>query len=180
MAQLINITSEALQATIRRLLPSQQGFGEDLQASNIITPIIDLTPTAEGSALDTDLARALAHGSQTTFSVQATSDTLTATPGFYRIVGTAAASRASSDAQGQIILGKAGVSSKIVWKLHESAYANGTSISESFDLIVFLAPGGSEYLEVNSTQAEMVVAGSFRQVADSNGNIINPSGFTAQ
>ena len=45
MAQLINLTSEALQATIRRLLPSQQGFGEDLQATNVVTPIIDLTPT---------------------------------------------------------------------------------------------------------------------------------------
>ena len=51
MAQLISITSEALQATIRRLLPSQQGFGEDLQASNVITPVIDVTPTAEGLSL---------------------------------------------------------------------------------------------------------------------------------
>ena len=138
MAQLINITSEALQATIRRLLPSQQGFGEDLQASNVITPIIDLTPTAEGSALDTDLARALAHGSQTAFSVQATSSTLTSTPGFWRIVGSASASRGASSAEGQIILGKSGVSSKVVWRLKETAYTNGTSISESFDFIVFL------------------------------------------
>ena len=51
MAQIINITSEALQATIRRLLPSQQGFGEDLQATNVVQPIIDLTPTAEGTVL---------------------------------------------------------------------------------------------------------------------------------
>ena len=60
MAQITQITSEALQATIRRLLPSQQGFGEDLQASNVITPIIDLTPTAEGSSLSENLSTALA------------------------------------------------------------------------------------------------------------------------
>ena len=42
MAEIIRITSEALQATIRRLLPSQTGFGDDLQATNLITPIIDL------------------------------------------------------------------------------------------------------------------------------------------
>ena len=59
MSQIIRITSEALQATVRRLLPSQQGFGEDLQASNVITPVIDLTPTAEGSQLPIDFARAL-------------------------------------------------------------------------------------------------------------------------
>ena len=47
------ITSEALQAVIRRLLPSQRGFGDDLQATNLITPIIDLTPTAEGSSIPT-------------------------------------------------------------------------------------------------------------------------------
>ena len=55
MAQLISITSEALQATVRRLLPSQQGFGEDLQATTVVTPIIDLTPSAEGSETRQDL-----------------------------------------------------------------------------------------------------------------------------
>ena len=41
------VTSEALQSTVRRLLPSQQGFGSDLEATNLIQPVIDLTPTAE-------------------------------------------------------------------------------------------------------------------------------------
>ncbi len=87
MSQIISITSEALQATIRRLLPSQQGFGEDLQASNVILPVIDLTPTAEGSALPTDLARALALDSQTSFRVTNTSTSIVSTPGFHRVNG---------------------------------------------------------------------------------------------
>ena len=82
MTQIINITSEALQATIRRLLPSQQGFGEDLQASNVITPIIDLTPTAEGSVVRQDLQTALAFGSQTAFDVGGATTTLANSPGF--------------------------------------------------------------------------------------------------
>ena len=73
MAQITSVTSEALQATIRRLLPSQQGFGEDLQASNVIFPIIDLTPTAEGSVLGTNLQTAIAFGSIT--SINANSST---------------------------------------------------------------------------------------------------------
>ena len=32
MPQITSVTSESLQATVRRLLPSQVGFGEDLQA----------------------------------------------------------------------------------------------------------------------------------------------------
>ena len=87
MAQIIRITSEALQATIRRLLPSQQGFGEDLQASNVIQPIIDLTPTAEGSSVPSYLQRAAAYGSQTAFSVSNTTSSLVTGGGFYRIMG---------------------------------------------------------------------------------------------
>ena len=71
MAQITNVTSEALQATLRRLLPSQQGFGEDLQASNVITPVIDLTASAEGSALPIELSTALAFGNTTAFSINA-------------------------------------------------------------------------------------------------------------
>jgi hypothetical protein len=63
LPEITSVTSEALQATIRRLLPSQQGFGDDLQATNLITPIIDLTPTAEGSVLPTYLQTAIAFGS---------------------------------------------------------------------------------------------------------------------
>ena len=65
--EIITVNSEALETQIRDLLPSQNGFGSELQASNVITPIIDLTAAAEGSGLATDLARAIAFGSQTAF-----------------------------------------------------------------------------------------------------------------
>ena len=54
--EIITVNSEALQATVRNLLPSQNGFGSELQASNIITPVIDLTPSAEGTVLRQDLS----------------------------------------------------------------------------------------------------------------------------
>jgi len=81
MAEIREVVSEQLQATIRRLLPSQRGFTEDLQASNVITPIIDLTPTAEGSLLDTSLQQALAFGSQTAFNVINANTTIINTAG---------------------------------------------------------------------------------------------------
>ena len=87
MSQIINITSEALQATIRRLLPSQQGFGEDLQASNVIMPVIDLTPTAEGSSVPANLQNASAYGSNTTFFANNSTNTLVTGGGFYRVIG---------------------------------------------------------------------------------------------
>jgi hypothetical protein len=81
--EIITVNSEELQTLVRDLLPSQNGFGSELQASNVITPIIDLTPTAEGSTLRSDLQTALAFGSQTTFSVNNSSSTIANSPGFF-------------------------------------------------------------------------------------------------
>ena len=82
--EVITVNSEALQTQIRDLLPSQNGFGSELQASNVITPIIDLTATAEGSGLPTSLQQSIAFGSQTTFSVTSSSAVVANSPGFYR------------------------------------------------------------------------------------------------
>ena len=73
--EIITVNSEGLQTQIRDLLPSQNGFGSELQATNVIVPIIDLTAAAEGSGLPTDLARALAFGSQTAVAVSNTTTT---------------------------------------------------------------------------------------------------------
>ena len=62
-----SVTSEALQLKLRQLLPSQQGFGTDLSASDTIIPVIDLTQAAEGSGLPSYLQTALAFSSITPF-----------------------------------------------------------------------------------------------------------------
>ena len=67
--QVISVTSESLQSQIRNLLPSQEGFGTDLMAQNVIVPVIDLTSAAEGSSVPEFLQRAQAFGSQTAHSV---------------------------------------------------------------------------------------------------------------
>ena len=170
MSQIIRITSEALQATVRRLLPSQQGFGEDLQASNIITPIIDLTPTAEGSQLPTDFARALAFGSQTAVIAQNATVTVANTPGFYRVTG-AASTIVNKGVRFQL---DDGSTAKVIWALEGTSAS--TALAASVDLTFFLDT--SETLSAISTDAGAFFRGSVRQVADRYGNIVNPSGFT--
>jgi hypothetical protein len=175
MAQIISITSEALQATIRRLLPSQQGFGEDLQASNVIQPIIDLTPTAEGSALPLELANALAHGSNTFFEGGAGSTNIITTAGFYRIIGTASLQVNASAAVAAAFAVNDGSSDVFVYNFKSDLGANGVIVTESYDFNVFLSAGDT-FKSSNSTGG--IVSGSFRQIADVYGNIVNPSGFT--
>ena len=175
MSQIIRITSEALQATVRRLLPSQQGFGEDLQASNVITPIIDLTPTAEGSQLPVDLARAMSRTDQTNFEVNNSLSDIANTPGFYRgIVVLAIAFSGSSNPR--TLIEMRGAVNKAVWEHKIQGSTSTHSSTTNFDYVFFLDTGDTLRMSSNSTAATL--AGSVRQVADRYGNVSNPTGFT--
>ena len=175
--QFISITSEALQATVRRLLPSQQGFGEDLQASNVITPIIDLTKSAEGSELPTSLQQAQAFGNQTAFNVQNSSAVLNNT-GFYRVQGIISAFEGSTTGNATVTMSD-GLSNKLLYqvenfRLSSSAYVNTTNL----DFIVFLRANDS--VTFASSDSSVIFVGSYRQVADVNGNLVVPIGYTPQ
>jgi hypothetical protein len=176
MPQITTVTSEALQATIRRLLPSQQGFGQDLEAQNVIVPIIDLTPTAEGSALPTDLARAIGFASSTKFSIVGTSTTIANTPGFYRVFGMSSVLGSNSVNRNATWKLENGATSNNVWQhAHRSGGVNGEVTVQQYDFTVFLDTGDAIK---GTTDASCVLAGSVRQVADRYGNTVNPNGFT--
>ena len=177
MTQIINITSEALQATIRRLLPSQQGFGEDIQASNVITPIIDLTPTAEGSVVRQDLQTALAFGSQTAFDVGGATTTLANSPGFWRVNGVSSMRATGSTGLNSIRLSD-GTTTKKIWEHVMFAGSTDAADSKTFDLTFYLDVG--ENISVSSNSGDAQLVGSYRQIADTNGQLINPSGFNPQ
>ena len=155
-------------------MPSQQGFTEDLQATNVITPIIDLTPSAEGDELPIDLARAIAFGSQTAFDVSNTTTTIINNTGFYRVFGV---SNISCNAGGQQCRFDMtdGLSTKQVWS-HEFAAATEAQTAVEFDFVVFLASG--ESISCTTASTNSVLAGSTRQIADVNGNRVNPDGFS--
>lgn len=177
MAQIREITSEALQSLFRRLLPSQAGFGEDLQATNVITPIIDLTPTAEGSFLPSYLQRGLTYGSQTVFSItNTTTSTIINTPGFFQIQGNATLEQVGGSNDVRLRLtGSGSVKEILNFALSANSSPNGYV---PFDFILFL--NASETLTGTAQGTTSKIQGSFRQVADIQGNLVNPSGFTAQ
>jgi hypothetical protein len=178
MPQIIPVVSEALQATIRRLLPSQNGFGEDLQAQNVIVPIVDLTPSAEGSALSVDLARSLAFDSQTIFSVENASTVVANTPGFYRIIGTCAGKTISTGTAAANIQMSDGLSTKNVWGANFRTTTTQNTIIIDLDLTVFLSAGDS--VTIISPSTEISFKGSIRQVATVTGETVNPAGFVVQ
>lgn len=173
--EIITVNSEALQTQIRDLLPSQNGFGSELQASNIITPIIDLTAAAEGSSVPQNLQTALAFGSQTAFEVNNTTSTLANSPGFYRVTGAYSNFTLTSGDVNCAFSLTDGASTKVVWKARMTVTSPATQYTNGeFDLIFWLAAGES----ITATAAlYSYIAGSYRQIADSAGKAVNPSGF---
>jgi hypothetical protein len=172
--EIITVNSEALQTQIRDLLPSQNGFGSELQASNVIMPIIDLTAAAEGSGLPGYLQQALAFGSQTAFNAQNSTDLIENVPGFYRIFGTSQCESQSSGVRCDITITD-GSTTKIVYTHKTFAGAASASQTVSFDFIVFLAAG--ESISAVSSLNEGLIVGSSRQLATGDGALVQPNGF---
>lgn len=176
--QVIRITSEALQATIRRLLPSQQGFGEDLQASNVIQPIIDLTPTAEGTILDTDLARSYNFGGNTAIALNnVTNSVVQSGGGFYRLSGFVNI-RDDTSAYFDITMFDGSVSKTMATLKNYGVGGVAHTVNEYIDNTYFLRPQDS--LRVTAFGLTTYFDGTIRQVADVNGNIVPPSGYQSQ
>jgi hypothetical protein len=174
--EIITVNSEELQTQIRDLLPSQNGFGSELQASNVITPIIDLTAAAEGSGLPTNLQTALAFGSQTAFRVVNTTTTILTATGFFRIFGvfnSVPLGSGTGTNTAEINLND-GTDDKLIWESFSIAQ-QGTQIALQFDFIVFLPAGHS--VKVTAAGSQQVVTGSTRQIATGDGTLIQPNGF---
>ena len=169
--EIITVNSETLQEQIRDLLPSQNGFGSELQATNVITPIIDLTAAAEGSGLAANLQTALAFGSQTAFDLNNASSVIANSPGFYRVVGTAVVRSPGGAASCSFTMSD-GVSVKTVWKIRTN---QAETTQSDFDLVFWLGSGDS--LTAVSTLTVSFLCGSIRQIADSTGTLVNPSGY---
>jgi hypothetical protein len=176
--EITSVTSESLQSEIRRLLPSQRGFTADLQATNVIVPIVDLTAAAEGSSVPQQLQEAQAFGSQTAFKCNNNTVTIANTAGFYKIQGIATIYQTTSALDFTVDLSD-GLSTKTIYEFSNLGGSNQIIISSlNLDFVVFLRSGDG--LSATSSSPFAQYAGSSRQIADVNGNLVNPIGFTPQ
>ena len=175
MGQEYFINSQELEDKIRKVLPSQGGAGAgfDLSASTQIIPIIDLTESAEGSNIRQDLQTAISHDTATTFDVAGSLSTIVTNTGYWRIIGTINHQYNSGGAESCSIILNDGATSKTIYKTSSLAIASGTADNLiTIDFIVFLSAGDS--LEMTSTNTANILTGSVRQIADIDGNLVNP------
>lgn len=167
MGQEFVIKSQQIEDKINQLLPSQGGFqaGVDFSASTTVIPIVDLTETAEGSALRQDLQTAFSLNSVTRSSAFNNTVTAVNTTGYYRCLGVAYGSGAGDC----IIKVTDGITSKDLVQ-----YTFNSNINDNYttEFIVFLEAGDS--LQIQSTSTSVVMYLTTRQLADINGNLTNP------
>jgi len=168
------VTSEALQLKLRQLLPSQQGFGTDLTAQDTIVPIIDLTAAAEGSDVPEDLQQAL-DSSTNTEIFSNTTRTIVNNTGFFRVSGTITLfSNASAAAKLEIFDGSA---ANVIFNVNNVGSEGNTAFSIP-TFFVFLRAG--DILRGVSPNGSTPMSITTRQVADINGTLVQPTGFTPQ
>lgn len=170
--QIISVTSERLQAAIRSLLPSQAGFSEDLQAVNTIQPIIDLTTIAEGSTLPLELQTATTYVS-TYEQLASGTTTLTTTPGFYRLYGVITGDGATGSFAGIRMFD--GAATKNIYLVSGTVH---TASETTFEQVFYVRAG--DRLEIHSNSANYGISVTFSQIADAQGNLLDPPGYTSE
>lgn len=176
MGQEYFINSEELESKVRSLLPSQGGAGAgfDLSASTQIIPIIDLTESAEGSNLRSDLQTAL-DTTSTAFSLtSATNTTLVTTTGFFRVFGTNTQSESGGGVRTSNFNLFDGATANNIYSLSNIAGSQDNSYTVHFDFIVFIKAGVSLR---GTASGNSFLSGSTRQIASIDGTLTNPNGF---
>ena len=174
------IVSESLQKTFRDNFPSQVNSGRDLHVSDVITPIVDFSTVAGTTGLDPSLQQALAFGNQTSFNINSgTTTNIITTTGFFKVIGCVQVSMGGPNDNIGFILSD-GSTDKTIWQF-ESLDGGASNVLAylQFDFTVFLKSGDIFKL-IRSNQSKSSAVGSFRQLADISGTLVNPSGYTGE
>lgn len=166
------VTDESLEKRFRDTFKSQGGaeLVDDLYAQGVIVPVVDFTAAATGDVLSQNLQTAWDFSTGHTVTSNAT-NTLINNTGFWQVDLTYNWTSASNG----VIRLDDGIGTKVIWQMNTFA-ATGSGVTDA-SFVVFLRSGDS--LEAFTNNASSVFNTWYRQIADVNGNLVNPLGFTS-
>jgi hypothetical protein len=118
----------------------------------------------------------VAFGSQTAFDLSNATTTLINNTGFWQIRGAIVTSSETTNNPNVAINITDGLTTKQIYELRDFN-SGADSMVVDYQEVVFLRTGESLSAAVSAYAAFM---GSYRQIADVNGNLVNPVGFTPQ
>ena len=165
-----------LYARFRQDFPAQAGEGlvADLNYSDTIVPIIDMTDAAGEGVLPTDLQTAWDFSTGQVTVTNTDVDAIN-TPGFWKVALTATLQAGGATKRGRLFIND-GATRNEIWKWSTAINANNalTVLQDSF--VIFLRSG--DKFQVSSSDVDTVLDVWYRQIADLNGNLINPNNFS--
>ena len=177
------ITSEALEAAFRERFPAQGGaeLVDDLYASGVIQPVFDLSTTAAGGALPVNLQTAWDFSTGNVQIRTTTQTNIITNPGFWLVDLTYSGFQGTATALNTNINIFDGSTAKPVWGITAQVGAAGNDYFNSLEarFVVFLRSGDSLRGKCMFTNFDALDVW-YRQIADVNGNLVNPLGFTSQ
>ena len=170
------IVSESLQKEFRDNFPSQISSGRDLHVSDTIVPIVDFSTTAGVTGLSNSLQSALAFVNQTAFEVYDTTTTLANSAGFWRIFGLYSMFDGGAHNTDGFFLTD-GSTDKRIYGIDKNSttIGNDYNLTVQYDFVIFLRSGDS--LKATAGNRSNFL-GSYRQLADISGTLVNPEGYT--
>ena len=168
------VTSEALEAKFRQVFPAQGGaeLVQDLFASGVIQPVVDFSSVAEGSVLPQNLQTAWDFSTGSNQIVNTTTTIINNT-GFWAVDLTATNGNGAAGGLFSLQIND-GASTKVVWGAQLQPASAPTVVEGKF--VVFLRAG--DRLTGTSPVAAGFLDVWYRQIADVNGTLVNPLGFT--
>tara|TARA_B100000513_G_scaffold195199_1_gene125354 strand:+ start:78 stop:614 length:537 start_codon:yes stop_codon:yes gene_type:complete len=171
--------SEDFQRAFRNQFPSQVSSGRDLHVSDVVVPVVDFTPTASGASLPLNLRFAINNSVTTVTAESSATAELINTTGFYQVYFSFINQNDSSDLSFFLSETATGTN-KSVYSVRSGA-ASGQSDSYNQDFIVYIPAGFVvKYSFSEGSGATARADMSYYQIADVNGNLTNPFGYSPQ
>ena len=172
---------EAIEEDLNSNFPSQGQGNPPLyySLSEVVVPTYSINSVAEGSGLPENLQTAWDFSTGSASRTASGTTTLINNTGFWLVDVSASIKTVVSSAETAVIRINDGVTTKPVWGTTTitagSATAGTTVLEQKF--VVFLRSGDSLELNISATNF-FVVDAWYRQIADLNGTLINPLGFS--
>lgn len=169
---------EAIEEDLNSNFPSQGQGNPPLyySLSEVVVPTYSINNVAEGTSLPENLQTAWDFSTGSVQKTSAGATTFISNPGFWQIDLTVSANTSTSDRGADISLSD-GLTSKKIWDFGSEATGGTTAATSSFEskFVVFVRSGDDV---VVTGDANLYLAIWYRQIADINGNLINPLGFS--
>ena len=170
---------EAIEEDLNTNFPSQGQGNPPLfySLSEVVVPTYSINNVAEGSGLAQNLQTAWDFSTGSVANKTGTTATVISNTGFWKIQANLTNEITSAVHTAELDIFD-GVTAKTIWSYNFSGGPGDDAEGiTGWETIVFLRSGDSLRSVCSASQIRLVV--TYRQIADVNGNLVNPLGFSA-